>query len=58
MNEPNAGRAIVTFSRGWQTLVAIRSLGRRDVEVIAGGSIFHDDRQQRLLRAFVKAAKR
>jgi len=36
MNEPNAGRAIVTFSRGWQTLVAIRSLGRRDLEVIAG----------------------
>ena len=35
MNEPNAGRAIVTFSRGWQTLVAIRSLSRRDVEVIA-----------------------
>jgi len=36
MNETNAGRAIVTFSRGWQTLVAIRSLGRRGVEVIAG----------------------
>ena len=36
MNEPNAGRAIVTFSRGWQTLVAIRSLGRRGVEVISG----------------------
>lgn len=32
----NAGRAIITFSRGWQTLVATRSLGRRGVEVITG----------------------
>ncbi|MHC4207058.1 MAG: carboxylate--amine ligase [Planctomycetota bacterium] len=31
-----AGRAIITFSRGWQTLVATRSLGRRGVEVITG----------------------
>jgi predicted ATP-grasp superfamily ATP-dependent carboligase len=30
------GRAIITFSRGWQTLVATRSLGRRGVEVITG----------------------
>ena len=30
------GRAILTFARGWQTLVAVRSLGRRGVEVIAG----------------------
>ncbi len=30
------GRAVVTFSRGWQTLVAVRSLGRRGVEVITG----------------------
>ena len=36
MNEQPAGRAIVTFSRGWQTLVAVRSLGRRGVEVITG----------------------
>ncbi|MHC4302005.1 MAG: hypothetical protein ACYS7Y_32480, partial [Planctomycetota bacterium] len=32
----NAGRAIITFARGWQTLVATRSLGRRGVEVITG----------------------
>ncbi len=32
----SAGRAIITFSRGWQTLVATRSLGRRGVEVITG----------------------
>ena len=32
----NAGRAIITFSRGWQTLVAVRSLGRHGVEVITG----------------------
>ncbi|MBN2180654.1 MAG: ATP-grasp domain-containing protein [Sedimentisphaerales bacterium] len=31
-----AGRAIITFSRGWQTLVATRSLGRRGVEVVTG----------------------
>ncbi len=36
MSEQHAGRAIVTFSRGWQTLVAVRSLGRRGVEVITG----------------------
>ncbi len=30
------GRAVVTYSRGWQTLVAVRSLGRRGVEVITG----------------------
>ncbi|MBL7185633.1 MAG: ATP-grasp domain-containing protein [Phycisphaerae bacterium] len=35
-NTGNAGRAIITFSRGWQTLVATRSLGRRGVEVITG----------------------
>ena len=29
------GRVIVTFARGWQALVAVRSLGRRGVEVIA-----------------------
>jgi predicted ATP-grasp superfamily ATP-dependent carboligase len=32
----SVGRAIVTFSRGWQTLVVTRSLGRRGVEVITG----------------------
>lgn len=35
-NTGSAGRAIITFSRGWQTLVAVRSLGRRGVEVITG----------------------
>lgn len=35
-NKGNAGRAIITFARGWQTLVATRSLGRRGVEVITG----------------------
>jgi len=35
-NAVNGGRAIITFSRGWQTLVATRSLGRRGVEVITG----------------------
>ena len=35
-NAGSAGRAIITFSRGWQTLVATRSLGRRGVEVITG----------------------
>jgi predicted ATP-grasp superfamily ATP-dependent carboligase len=30
------GRAIVTYSRSWHALAAIRSLGRRGVEVIAG----------------------
>lgn len=30
----NAGRAVITFSRGWQTLVATRSLGQRGVKVI------------------------
>ncbi|MHC4478587.1 MAG: carboxylate--amine ligase [Planctomycetota bacterium] len=34
--ESSLGRAIITFSRGWQTLVATRSLGRRGVEVITG----------------------
>jgi len=29
-----AGRAVVTFGRGWQTLVAVRSLGRRGVEAL------------------------
>ena len=32
-NSPVPGRAIITFSRGWQTLVATRSLGRRGVAV-------------------------
>lgn len=32
----SAGRAIITFARGWQTLVATRSLGRRGVEVVTG----------------------
>jgi predicted ATP-grasp superfamily ATP-dependent carboligase len=33
---PETGRAIITFARGWQTLVATRSLGRRGVDVITG----------------------
>jgi predicted ATP-grasp superfamily ATP-dependent carboligase len=32
----STGKAIITFSRGWQTLVATRSLGRRGVGVITG----------------------
>ena len=36
MNNKTTGRAIVTFARGWQTLVTVRSLGRRGVEVITG----------------------
>jgi len=32
----SAGKAIITFARGWQTLVATRSLGRRGVGVITG----------------------
>jgi len=36
MTDKSAGRAIVTFARGWQTLVAVRSLGRRGVEVVTG----------------------
>ena len=32
----NAGKAIITFARGWQTLVATRSLGRRGVAVVTG----------------------
>lgn len=35
-NEPEGGRAIITYSRGWQSLAATRSLGRRGVEVITG----------------------
>ncbi len=31
-----AGRAIITYARGWQTLVATRSLGRHGVEVVTG----------------------
>ena len=34
--EPVQGRAIVTYSRGWQALVAVRSLGKRGVEVVTG----------------------
>jgi len=30
------GKVIITFSRGWQTLVATRSLGRRGIEVVTG----------------------
>jgi predicted ATP-grasp superfamily ATP-dependent carboligase len=33
---PGAGTVILTFARGWQTLVATRSLGRRGVEVVIG----------------------
>jgi predicted ATP-grasp superfamily ATP-dependent carboligase len=34
--EKSRGRVIVTYSRSWQALAAIRSLGRHGVEVIAG----------------------
>lgn len=30
------GRALITFSRSWHALAAVRSLGRRGVEVLAG----------------------
>ncbi len=32
----SAGRAIITFARGWQSLEATRSLGRRGIEVVTG----------------------
>jgi len=35
----SAGKAIITFARGWQTLVATRSLGRRGVGVITGDEL-------------------
>ncbi len=34
--EQAVGRAIITYSRGWQSLVAARSLGRRGIEVVTG----------------------
>lgn len=34
--EERNGKAIITFARGWQTLVATRSLGRRGIEVVTG----------------------
>lgn len=33
------GRALVTFSRSWQALAAIRSLGRHGLEVISGDEL-------------------
>lgn len=33
------GRVIITFARSWQALAAVRSLGRRGVEVITGDEI-------------------
>ncbi len=33
------GRVLVTFSRSWQALAAIRSLGRRGLEVVTGDEI-------------------
>lgn len=36
INPKPTGRAIITFSRGWQSLVATRSLGNRGVEVVTG----------------------
>jgi predicted ATP-grasp superfamily ATP-dependent carboligase len=34
--DPRAGRAIITYARGWQSLEATRSLGRLGVEVVTG----------------------
>ncbi|MCZ6690845.1 MAG: ATP-grasp domain-containing protein [Planctomycetota bacterium] len=34
--EPEGGKAIITYSRGWQSLAATRSLGKRGVGVITG----------------------
>ena len=33
------GRAIVTFSRSWQALAAVRSLGARGIEVMTGDEL-------------------
>jgi predicted ATP-grasp superfamily ATP-dependent carboligase len=35
-NTTAQGRVIITFSRGWQSLVATRSLGQRGLEVVTG----------------------
>ncbi len=37
--ESTRGRAIVTFSRSWQALAAVRSLGARGIEVMTGDEI-------------------
>ncbi|MAV38605.1 MAG: biotin carboxylase [Planctomycetaceae bacterium] len=39
MSSEQAGRAIVTYARGWQSLAATRSLGRRGVEVITADEV-------------------
>ena len=39
MSSEEAGRAIVTYARGWQSLAATRSLGRRGVEVITADEV-------------------
>jgi predicted ATP-grasp superfamily ATP-dependent carboligase len=36
VNPGQNGRAVVTYARGWQTLVATRSLGLHGVEVVTG----------------------
>lgn len=38
-SERAPGRVLVTFSRSWQALAAIRSLGKRGLEVVAGDEI-------------------
>lgn len=39
MSSEQAGRVIVTCARGWQSLAATRSLGRRGVEVITADEV-------------------
>ena len=39
MATQQAGKVIVTYARGWQSLAATRSLGRRGVEVITADEV-------------------
>ena len=39
MSNEKAGRVIVTYARGWQSLAVTRSLGRRGVEVITADEV-------------------
>ena len=39
MSSEKAGRVIVTYARGWQSLAVTRSLGRRGVEVITADEV-------------------
>lgn len=39
MSGAQAGRVIVTYARGWQSLAAVRSLGRRGIEVVTADEV-------------------